>query len=64
MGTSLASNEPPDFFRWVFLRGYIYQGNQRTIGALKAVITEKIQANTQEKYAHVSNNFAFNNAFK
>ena len=37
---------PPDFFLWGFLKDNIYQGNPRTIDALKSAITEKLQAIT------------------
>ena len=48
---------PPDFFLWGFLKDNIYQDNPLTIAALKAAITEKIQAITQE-CERVINNFA------
>ena len=49
---------PPDLFLWGFLKDNIYQDNPLNIAALKAAITEKIQAITQEECERVINNFA------
>ena len=49
----------PDFFPWEFLENNIYPGNPSTIAALKAAITDKIQAIIPEEYARVINNFAY-----
>jgi len=35
---------PPDYFLWRYLKGRFYQNKPRTTGALKANITEEIQA--------------------
>jgi len=37
---------PPDYFLWGYLKGRVYQNKPQTIDALKANITEKIQAVT------------------
>ena len=39
---------PPDYFLWGYLKGRVYQNKSRTIIALKANITEEIQAVTAD----------------
>jgi len=39
---------PPDYFLWGYLKGIVYQNEPRTIDALKANITEEIQATTAD----------------
>ena len=49
---------PPDYFLWGYLKGGVYQNKPRTIDALKANITEKIQAVTADVLARTSQNMA------
>ena len=42
---------PPDYFLWKYLKGSVYQTKPRTIDALKANITEEIQAVTVDVLA-------------
>ena len=49
---------PPDYFLWGYLKGRVYQNKPRTIDALKANITEKIQAVTADVLARTSQNLA------
>jgi len=42
---------PPDYFLWGYLKGRVYQNKSRTIDALKANITEEIQAVTADVMA-------------
>jgi len=48
----------PDYFLWVYLKGRVYQNKQRTIDALKANITEEIQAVTADVLARTFQNMA------
>jgi hypothetical protein len=41
----------PDYFLWGYLKGRVYQNKPRTIDALKANITEEIQAVTADVLA-------------
>ena len=41
---------PPHYFLWIYLKARVYQSKPRTIDALKANITEEIQAVTAETY--------------
>jgi len=41
----------PDYFLWGYLKGRLYQNKPRTIDALKANITEEIQAVTADVLA-------------
>ena len=45
---------PPDYFLWVYIKGRFYQNKPRTTDALKANITEEIQALTTEVMARNS----------
>jgi len=49
---------PPDYFLWRYLKGTVYQNKPRTIDALKANITEKIQAVTADVLARTFQNIA------
>jgi hypothetical protein len=42
---------PPDYFLWGYLKGRFYQNKPRTLDALKANITEEIQAVTADVLA-------------
>ena len=42
---------PPDYFLWRYLKGRFYQNKPETIEALKANITEEIQAVTADVLA-------------
>ena len=47
---------PPDYFLWGYLKGRVYQSKPRTIDALKANITEEIQAVTSDVLARTFQN--------
>jgi len=47
---------PPDYFLWGYLNGRVYQNKTRTIDALKANITEEIQAVTADVLARTFQN--------
>jgi len=49
---------PPDYFLWGYLKGTVYRNKPRTIDALKANITEEIQAMTAELLARTFQNMA------
>jgi len=49
---------PPDYFLWGYLKGRVYQNKPRTIDALKANITEEIQAVTADVLARTFQNMA------
>ena len=49
---------PPDYFLWGYLKGTVYQNKPRTIDALKANITEGIQAVTADVLARNFQNMA------
>ena len=49
---------PPDYFLWGYLKRRFYQNKPRTIDALKANITEEIQAVTADVLARTSQNMA------
>jgi len=49
---------PPDYFLWGYLKGRVYQNKSRTIDALKANITEEIQAATADLLARTFQNVA------
>jgi hypothetical protein len=49
---------PPDYFLWGYLEGRVYQNKPRTIDALKANITEEIQAVTADVLARTFQNMA------
>jgi len=49
---------PPDYFLWGYLKGKVYQNKPRTIGALKANITEEILAVTADVLARTFQNMA------
>ena len=49
---------PPYYFLWVYLIGKVYQNKPRTIVALKANITEEIQAVTADVLARTFQNIA------
>jgi len=49
---------PPDYFLWGDLKGRVYQNKPRTIDALKANITEEIQAVTADLLARIFQNMA------
>ena len=49
---------PPDYFLWGYLKGRVYQNKPRTIDALKANITEEIQAGTADVLARTFQNIA------
>ena len=48
----------PDYFLWGYLKGRVYQNKPRTIDALKANITEEIQAVTADVLARTFQNMA------
>ena len=48
--------KPPDYFLWGYLKGTVYQNKPRTIDALKANITEEIQAVTADVLARTFQN--------
>jgi len=47
---------PPDYFLWGYLKGRVYQTKPRSIDALKANITEEIQAVTADLLARTFQN--------
>jgi len=49
---------PPDYFLWKYLKGRVYQNKPRNIVALKADITEEIQAVTADVLARTFQNMA------
>jgi len=49
---------PPDYFLWGYLKGRVCQNKPRTIDALKANITEEIQAVTADVMARTFQNIA------
>jgi len=49
---------PPDYFLWGYLKGRVHQNKPRTIDALKANITEEIQAVTVDVLARTFQNMA------
>jgi len=49
---------PPDYFLWGYLKGRVYQNKPRTMDALKANITEEIQAVTADVLARTFQNMA------
>jgi len=49
---------PPDYFLWGYLKGTVYQNKPQTIDALKANITEEIQAVTADVQARTFQNMA------
>ena len=49
---------PPDYFLWGYLKGRVYENKPRNIDALKANITEEIQAVTADVLARTSQNMA------
>jgi len=49
---------PPDYFLWGYLKGTVYQKKPQTIDALKANITEEIQAVTADVLARTFQNVA------
>ena len=49
---------PPDYFLWGYLKGRVYQNKTQTIAALKANITEEIQAVTADVLARTFQNKA------
>jgi len=49
---------PPDYFLWGYLKGNVYQNKPRIIDALKANITEEIQAVTTDVLARTFQNMA------
>ena len=49
---------PPDYFLWGYLKGRVYQNKPRSIDALKANITEEIQAVTADVLARTFQNMA------
>jgi len=49
---------PLDYFLWGYLKGRVYQNKPRTIEALKANITEEIQAVTADVLARTFQNMA------
>ena len=50
--------KPPDYFLWGYLKGRVYQNKPRTVDALKANITEEIQAVTADVLARTFQNMA------
>jgi len=48
----------PDYFLWGYLKGRVYQNKPQTIDALKANITEEIQAVTADVLARTFQNTA------
>ena len=49
---------PPDLYRWSFLKDNVYQGNPQTIKELKTAITAKIRAIPKEECVKVIDSFA------
>jgi len=49
---------PPDYFLWGYLKGTVYQNKPRTTDALKANITEEIQAMTSDVLVRTFQNMA------
>jgi len=49
---------PPDYFLWGYLKGRVFQNKPRTIDALRANITEEIQAVTADVLARTFQNMA------
>jgi len=49
---------PPDYFLWGYLKGRVYRNKPRTIDALKANVTEEIQAVTADVLARNFQNIA------
>jgi len=49
---------PRDFFLWRYLKGRVYRNKPRNIDALKANITEEIQAVTADVLARTFQNMA------
>jgi len=49
---------PPDYFLWGYLKGRVYQNKPRAIDALKANITEEIQAVTADVLARTFQHMA------
>jgi len=49
---------PPDYFLWGYLKGTVYQNKPQTIDALKANITEEIQAVTADILVRTFQNMA------
>jgi len=49
---------PPYYFLWGYVKGRVYQNKPRTIDALKANITEEIQAVTADVQARTFQNMA------
>ena len=49
---------PPDYFLWGYLKRIVYQNEPQTIVALKANITEEIQAVTADVLARNFQNIA------
>jgi len=49
---------PADYFLWGYLKGRVYQNKPRTIDALKANVTEEIQAVTADVLARTFQNMA------
>jgi len=47
---------PPNYFLWGYLKGRVYQNKPRTIDALKANVTEEIQAVTADVLARTFQN--------
>ena len=50
--------KPPDYFLWGYLKGRVYQNKPRNIDALKANITEEIQAVTADVLERTFQNMA------
>ena len=50
--------KPPDYFLWGYLTGRVHQNKPRTMDALKANITEEIQAVTADVLARTFQNMA------
>jgi hypothetical protein len=55
---SLVRLRVPDYFLWKYLKGRIYENKPQTIDALKANITEEIQAVTADALARTFQNMA------
>jgi len=49
---------PPDYFLWGYMKGRVYQNKPRTKDALKANITEEIQAVSADVLARTFQNMA------
>ena len=49
---------PPDCFLWGYLKATVYQNKPRTVDALKANLTEEIQAVTADVLARTFQNMA------